>query len=63
MSAAPVVLFAAAYAGVPYVPLNFRLTGGELEQLLQRIAPAWLAAPSAFLERLRLPEGIHCADA
>ena len=60
--AAPIVLFAAAYAGVPYVPLNFRLTDGELEQLLQRIAPAWLAAPSAFLERLRLPEGIHCAD-
>ncbi len=60
--AAPVVLFAAAYAGVPYVPLNFRLTGAELEQLLLRIAPAWLAAPPPFLERLKLPQGIHCAD-
>jgi long-chain acyl-CoA synthetase len=60
--AAPIVLFAAAYAGVPYVPLNFRLTSGELEQLLQRIAPAWLASPPPFVERLRLPEGIYCAD-
>ena len=42
--AAPMVLFAAAYAGVPYVPLNYRLTDGELEELLARIAPAWLAS-------------------
>jgi len=41
---APLLLFAAAYAGVPYVPLNYRLTGGELEQLLQRVTPAWLVS-------------------
>jgi acyl-CoA synthetase (AMP-forming)/AMP-acid ligase II len=40
--AAPVALFAAARAGVPYVPLNYRLTGRELEALLERIAPAHL---------------------
>jgi long-chain acyl-CoA synthetase len=40
--AAPVALFAAARAGVPYVPLNYRLTGQELDELLQRIAPAHL---------------------
>jgi acyl-CoA synthetase (AMP-forming)/AMP-acid ligase II len=40
--AAPVALFAAARAGVPYVPLNYRLTGRELDALLERIAPAHL---------------------
>ena len=40
--AAPVALFAAARAGLPYVPLNYRLTGGELDALLERIAPAKL---------------------
>jgi len=40
--AAPVALFAAARAGMPYVPLNYRLTGGELDALLERIAPAKL---------------------
>ena len=40
--AAPVALFAAARAGLPYVPLNYRLTGSELDALLERIAPAQL---------------------
>jgi long-chain acyl-CoA synthetase len=42
--AAPVALFAAARAGVPYVPLNYRLTNDALVALLQRIAPALLVA-------------------
>jgi acyl-CoA synthetase (AMP-forming)/AMP-acid ligase II len=45
--AAPVALFAAARAGVPYVPLNYRLTGGELDALLERIAPAQLVTDAA----------------
>jgi len=44
--AAPVALFAAARAGVPYVPLNYRLTGDELDALLERIAPAQLVTDS-----------------
>ncbi len=40
--AAPVALFAAARAGLPYVPLNYRLSGGEVDALLDRIAPATL---------------------
>jgi long-chain acyl-CoA synthetase len=61
--AAPVALFAAAYAGVAYVPLNYRLTAGELEELLARVAPAWLVSQPEHLERLKLPAGIACADA
>ena len=37
--AVPVALFASAWAGVPFVPLNYRLTRSELEGLAARIAP------------------------
>jgi acyl-CoA synthetase (AMP-forming)/AMP-acid ligase II len=40
--ALPVGLFGAGWAGVPFVPLNYRLTGAELERLLAGIAPAYL---------------------
>ncbi len=40
--AVPLGLFAAAWAGVPFVPLNYRLTGVELDALLGSIAPAYL---------------------
>jgi long-chain acyl-CoA synthetase len=60
--AGPVALFAAAYAGVPFVPLNYRLTSPELTQLLQRIAPAWLVAAPEQLQRLAPPALIECAD-
>jgi long-chain acyl-CoA synthetase len=40
--AVPLGLFTAAWAGVPFVPLNYRLTGSELDALLGSIAPAYL---------------------
>jgi acyl-CoA synthetase (AMP-forming)/AMP-acid ligase II len=40
--AVPVALFASAWAGVPFVPLNYRLTAAELRALLERIAPCCL---------------------
>ena len=45
--AAPVALFAAALAGVPYVPVNYRLTQPEIAALLARIAPARLVGAPA----------------
>ncbi len=38
----PLSLFASAWAGVPYVPLNYRLTDDEIQALLQRVTPAYL---------------------
>ncbi|GAA3947256.1 fatty acid--CoA ligase family protein [Microbacterium soli] len=32
----PVALFAAAYAGVPFLPLNFRLSDEQLDEILER---------------------------
>jgi acyl-CoA synthetase (AMP-forming)/AMP-acid ligase II len=46
--AAPVALFASALAGVPYVPLNYRLTPQEITALLARIDPALLIVDPAY---------------
>jgi long-chain acyl-CoA synthetase len=45
--AVPVGLFAAAWAGVPFVPLNYRLTGAELDALLGRVEPFFLVTDAA----------------
>jgi acyl-CoA synthetase (AMP-forming)/AMP-acid ligase II len=57
--AVPIALFASAYAGVPYVPLNYRLTRPELEAQLERIAPALLLSDEPLLAPLSLPAGIE----
>lgn len=56
---APVLLFGAAYAGVPYVPLSYRLSRHELEELLERLVPALLVAEPAHVEALRIPVGVE----
>jgi acyl-CoA synthetase (AMP-forming)/AMP-acid ligase II len=50
--AVPVALFASAWAGVPFVPLNYRLTGGELEGLVKQISPAYLVTDAERVEGL-----------
>jgi long-chain acyl-CoA synthetase len=40
--AVPIALMGAAIAGIPYVPLNYRLTPVELGELIERITPAYL---------------------
>jgi acyl-CoA synthetase (AMP-forming)/AMP-acid ligase II len=42
----PATLFGAAWAGVSYAPLNYRLPEASLEQLVARIEPAIVAAPN-----------------
>jgi acyl-CoA synthetase (AMP-forming)/AMP-acid ligase II len=55
--AAPVALYAAAYAGVPYAPLNYRLTGAEIGSLLGRLEAPFLVAAHALVAGLQLPAG------
>jgi len=50
--AVPVGLFAAAWAGRPFVPLNYRLTAEEVDALVARVAPVYLVAEPAHAERL-----------
>lgn len=58
----PVVLFGAAYAGKPYVPLNYRLTTGEINELLDRVKPAVLVHGSEFADRVTSPDGLTMLD-
>ncbi|HET8880994.1 MAG TPA: fatty acid--CoA ligase family protein [Solimonas sp.] len=50
--AAAIALFGAAIAGVPYVPLNYRLADHDLAALLKRIEPAYLIGDVARVQRL-----------
>ena len=56
--AAPIALFGAALAGIPYVPLNYRLADADLGALLDRIQPACVIGDSARAEGLS--RGHHC---
>ena len=56
--AAAIALFAAAIAGVPYVPLNYRLPNTDLGALLSRIAPAYVIGDVDRIGQLS-PEGHH----
>ncbi len=40
--AMPIGLFGSAWAGLPFVPLNYRLTRPEIDALLSRVTPAYL---------------------
>ncbi|AXQ30717.1 long-chain fatty acid--CoA ligase [Solimonas sp. K1W22B-7] len=56
--AAAIALFGAAIAGVPYVPLNYRLADADLAALLQRVAPACVIGDVERVQRLN-PDGGH----
>jgi len=57
--AVPVTLFGAAAAGLPYAPLNYRLTQREIDALLGRLAPALLIADEESLSRVAGVSGIE----
>ena len=48
----PLALFTSAWAGIPYVPLNYRLTNEEIEALLMRVTPAYLVTDPPRVEVL-----------
>src|ERR1700736_6010136 len=60
--AAPIALFAAALAGVPYVPLNYRLTADELSVLIARLEPAMLIADEQYAARIRISAANRWVD-
>ncbi len=57
--AAPIALFGAALAGIPYVPLNYRLANTDLGALLDRVAPACVIGDVARASDLASAEGNH----
>jgi acyl-CoA synthetase (AMP-forming)/AMP-acid ligase II len=58
--AAAIALFGAALAGIPYVPLNYRLADIDIAALLNRIAPAYVVGDVERIKRLA-PESRHVA--
>jgi acyl-CoA synthetase (AMP-forming)/AMP-acid ligase II len=50
--AVPIGLFASAWAGLPYVPLNYRLTGEELDRLVTQIVPTVLVTDAERAPKL-----------
>ncbi len=58
----PLCLFAGSAAGIPYVPLNYRLTDEEIEALLKRVTPAYLVTEEKRVATLgRLDEVVATA--
>ena len=55
----PLGLFASAWAGVPYVPLNYRLTNEEIEALLKRVTPAYLVTSSDRVDAFGALDDVH----
>ncbi len=54
----PLTLLSAARAGVPYAPLNYRLTDDALRAILERLAPALLIGDAEMLDRTEAVEGL-----
>src|SRR5215831_11856887 len=50
--AAAIALFGSALAGIPYVPLNYRLADADLAALLKRISPAIVIGDRERINRL-----------
>ncbi len=60
--ATPIALFGAALAGVPYVPLNYRLADADLAALLSRVAPACAIGDVARIQKLSPAGQHHCFE-
>ncbi|HET6949867.1 MAG TPA: AMP-binding protein, partial [Acidimicrobiales bacterium] len=60
--APPVALFGAAGAGVPFVPLNYRLADDRLRDVAARVAPAIVVADDACMARLGSLAGVDLVE-
>ena len=58
----PVALFGAAWAGVPYVPVNYRLADDDLRALAERAAPALAVADASGAARLAEVDGLEIVE-
>ncbi len=54
--ASAIALFGAAFAGVPYVPLNYRLANADLAALLARVSPALVIGDADRVASLTVAE-------
>jgi acyl-CoA synthetase (AMP-forming)/AMP-acid ligase II len=57
--AVPVALFGAALAGVPYIPINYRLSDEQIRSLLVRTAPTVAVIDPEVARRIGRVEGVE----
>jgi fatty-acyl-CoA synthase len=57
--ALPITMFASAIAGVPFAPVNYRLTDDKLQSIVARLAPGLVVAGDEFVPRASGVEGIE----
>lgn len=57
--AVPLLLFAAGKAGMPFVPINYRLPDADLNKLIARTAPGLVIADDDMIARIAPCEGIE----
>jgi acyl-CoA synthetase (AMP-forming)/AMP-acid ligase II len=60
--AVPIGLFSAALAGVPYVPVNYRLSDEQLRAIVERAAPGTAVVDPDVVARLDDIDGLHVLD-
>ncbi|WP_420639109.1 class I adenylate-forming enzyme family protein [Candidatus Poriferisocius sp.] len=60
--ALPIALFASAWAGVPFVPLNYRLTAPELRHLAAEVSPSVTVCNQGALDTIGDVTGVQAVD-
>jgi acyl-CoA synthetase (AMP-forming)/AMP-acid ligase II len=60
--ALPIALFGSACAGIPYVPINYRLTDEEINTLVDRVLPAYLITDGQRAEQLVDRKQVHATE-
>lgn len=59
-NALPVLMFASGMAGLPFVPVNYRLPDADLRKLIARTVPSVVVVDDDMVTRLANIEGAHC---
>ncbi len=55
----PIALFAAAFAGRPFVPVNYRLADADLRRIVARTAPSLVVADADMASRIAGIDGVE----
>ncbi len=57
-AAVPLLLFASGYAGLPFCPINYRLSDENLNMLVGRTAPSLLVVDDEMADRIAKHDGV-----
>src|SRR3954468_6878462 len=60
--AVPILLYGAAFAELPYVPVNYRLADEQLAAILQRTAPSVMVVEEGVKDRVGSIDGVELVN-